>query len=602
MGLLKKIFKPVSKVLDKIIPNEIKPFLPYAAAAFPMLYSGGLGGQTLMQQMMRRGMLSGALNIGGQLAQEGSEGDINLLSAGLGALSGVMTAPGTPGVQGVPQLGIKGTEGIPGAAEYFKSKAGDTAMGQIYSGLGKTSKFMTDPGLMKYSIPATQGTADLMYAEGKRLEDDEDEEVVEETGYTDAAYRAAIRKSMEAYGAEEEEILKAIEAAGYRSGGRVGYGLGDLVRRSSTAHAGSGSVNTGGGGSGLGGMVMNMIRNNPQLMANLNQSQSTPILNAPVLGESIKFIDENRNGIDDREEMEEEEFVQVAASGGRVALRRGGDPDDAPDQEDVSIFELQKGEGVPIGPQVQADKQQLLLKAFADYQAGGGTLSFKQFSALWMRENAAQGGLMNAKRGLVDGPGGYSGEIEFGGMPRAIEALEKKETEWITQKPEWETVKRNLNEIFQQAGGLEGEGMNAVGAYVRDNNLNYEWLLEGDEIKVKEKENMGEPVNILDSIDGSNTINMNGLELLLDKKAKGGRINKAEGGTPSVLPKGIEADYRGGGFIPIGSKERADDVPARLSENEFVMTADAVRAAGGGNVNKGAQRMYNVMNNLEARA
>ena len=148
MGLLKKIFKPVSKGLDKIIPNEIKPFLPYAAAAFPMLYSGGLGGQTLMQQMMRRGMLSGALNIGGQLAQEGSEGDINLLSAGLGALSGVMTAPGTPGVQGVPQLGIKCTEGLPGAAEYFKSKAGDTAMGQIYSGLGKTSKFMTDPGLM----------------------------------------------------------------------------------------------------------------------------------------------------------------------------------------------------------------------------------------------------------------------------------------------------------------------------------------------------------------------------------------------------------------------------------------------------------------------
>ena len=85
-------------------------------------------------------------------------------------------------------------------------------------------------------------------------------------------------------------------------------------------------------------------------------------------------------------------------------------------------------------------------------------------------------------------------------------------------------------------------------------------------------------------------------------RKNGGRINKADGGVPSVLPKGIEADYRGGGFIPIGSKERADDVPARLSENEFVMTADAVRAAGGGNVNKGAKRMYNVMNNLEARA
>ena len=52
----------------------------------------------------------------------------------------------------------------------------------------------------------------------------------------------------------------------------------------------------------------------------------------------------------------------------------------------------------------------------------------------------------------------------------------------------------------------------------------------------------------------------------------------------------------------MGSKERADDVPARVSKNEFVMTADAVRAAGGGSVNKGAQRMYDLMNNLEARA
>ena len=61
-------------------------------------------------------------------------------------------------------------------------------------------------------------------------------------------------------------------------------------------------------------------------------------------------------------------------------------------------------------------------------------------------------------------------------------------------------------------------------------------------------------------------------------------------------------DLRGGGFVPIGKKEKADDVPARLSKNEFVMTADAVRAAGGGSVNKGAKRMYNLMNTLEARA
>ena len=83
--------------------------------------------------------------------------------------------------------------------------------------------------------------------------------------------------------------------------------------------------------------------------------------------------------------------------------------------------------------------------------------------------------------------------------------------------------------------------------------------------------------------------------------AKGGRISKEGGGVASVLPKGREADYRGGGVIPVGSRERADDVPARLSKNEFVMTADAVRAAGGGSINKGAKRMYNLMHNLEAR-
>jgi hypothetical protein len=83
---------------------------------------------------------------------------------------------------------------------------------------------------------------------------------------------------------------------------------------------------------------------------------------------------------------------------------------------------------------------------------------------------------------------------------------------------------------------------------------------------------------------------------LVNVKANGGIIGLMGGGMPSM-----EMDYRGGGFIPVGAKEKADDVPARLSKNEFVMTADAVRAAGGGSVNEGARRMYELMNSLEAR-
>ena len=83
-------------------------------------------------------------------------------------------------------------------------------------------------------------------------------------------------------------------------------------------------------------------------------------------------------------------------------------------------------------------------------------------------------------------------------------------------------------------------------------------------------------------------------EYLSGDMAKGGIAGMADGGI-------MEKDMRGGGFIPEGSKERADDVPARLSKNEFVMTADAVRAAGGGSVNKGAKKMYDLMYSLEGK-
>ena len=90
--------------------------------------------------------------------------------------------------------------------------------------------------------------------------------------------------------------------------------------------------------------------------------------------------------------------------------------------------------------------------------------------------------------------------------------------------------------------------------------------------------------------------------------AQGGRINKFGGGVMDLPVRqnsaGVkELDLRdSGGFVPpIGVKEKADDIPAMLSNNEFVFTADAVRAAGGGSVEKGAQRMYDTMKKLESR-
>ena len=98
------------------------------------------------------------------------------------------------------------------------------------------------------------------------------------------------------------------------------------------------------------------------------------------------------------------------------------------------------------------------------------------------------------------------------------------------------------------------------------------------------------------SLEEANNLIKEAVSQIRDKKAYGGptgimKINKA----------GVkERDYReDGGFVPVGIKEKADDVPAMLSKNEFVFTADAVRGAGNGDVEKGAQRMYKIMKTLE---
>ena len=236
MGLLKKIFKPVSRVLDKIIPNEIKPALPFAAAFAPVIAPGIMG--AFGNSMLGRAAMGGGLNIFGQLAQEGNEGDINLLSAGLGALTGAMTAP-ADSVTGQTSADFFRSKMTP--TGNFKDVITDTviqrpeltglqkAANYGLEGLAKGSEMfaagMADPfskaGLKAAALPAAQATGDLMFAQAKRDQDEYDR-MMEEESEADAASNAqrafAIRRAMEAQGATEEEIEDAIYAAGYKTG------------------------------------------------------------------------------------------------------------------------------------------------------------------------------------------------------------------------------------------------------------------------------------------------------------------------------------------------------------------------------------------------
>ena len=399
MGLLKKIFKPVSRVLDKIVPNEVKPFLPYAAAFAPVFGpTAGMFGSTIGKRML----LSGGANILGQLSQEGNEGDINLLSAGLGALTGAMTTPGAADTfqgmttkgsfAGVPDAITGGQQAIDAAMKNrtLLTQAKDFGLETLAKGsemfaAGAAKPFSME-GLKAAALPAATATGDLMFAQAKRDQDEADrlaEEEAENEYASDAARALAIRQSMESYGFTEEEILAAIEAAGYKAGGRVGLRFGGI-------------------------------------------------------GEAIENI----------EDTEIKESAKFASSMGDM---------------DIPMMDL-----------------------------------VEEFEIIFKR------------------------------------------------KP------NSLDEIKQ---------------FYKDF---YEYKGPGDDIKIKEKIK----------------------ETMVMKAKDGGLMNLG----------GKEMDLRSGGFVPIGKKERADDVPARLSKNEFVMTADAVRAAGGGSVNKGAKRMYDVMNKLEARA
>ena len=83
------------------------------------------------------------------------------------------------------------------------------------------------------------------------------------------------------------------------------------------------------------------------------------------------------------------------------------------------------------------------------------------------------------------------------------------------------------------------------------------------------------------------------------------RMGRKDGGKVPGLPAGRQVDAREGMFIPMGGAKRADDVPAMLSVNEFVLNDDAVAGLGKlmtGNPDPraGARALYKIQDQLEA--
>ena len=502
MGFLKKITRPISRALDKLVPNELKPALPFLAAAAPFMAPGlmSIGGGT----MFSRALMSGGLNLGAQLAQEGSDGDFSGLSTLMAAATGALSGGG-PGKAIGMDSGAAGDTIVrsdaTGAADFFKNKAAGMDPGFAKSGLGaleKSSNYLsgvgetlrTNPfsmeGLKAGLVPIGQGTTDLAVAENRRLmKDYEREQADYEAGMdSENSNRAfAIRQSMESYGFTEQEILDAIEAAGYRAGGRVGLK---------------------GGGADFGGIpaAIQNIQEDAEEMITI-MTDNGPIQIEKSVYESMPgmFMDTTTSAYGDAGRGRP---VPEFADGGRIGLREGG-----------VLAQI-----LPQASQITAISQRPSLGSFQPLQQAQSV--FPRLNELEQGVNIAE----NKLTSIRDRLGNERGTLASMAFQRPL----------------------GLQPAFQ-------------------------------------------PLNMLSLNRGS------GISALQSGPVAQGM---KDGGLMNL--GGREMDMRGGGFIPIGKKERADDVPARLSKNEFVMTADAVRAAGGGSVNEGAKRMYETMNRLEARA
>ena len=219
----------------------------------------------------------------------------------------------------------------------------------------------------------------------------------------------------------------------------------------------------------------------------------------------------------------------------------------------------------------------------------------------------AGGGIANIKRGMVNESGSYSGDVAAAMAFRDLMKTGKYTEEEAARiakeiaEDDEEEISKYANlaeEGFKSAFGVESlfpQAPKPMGITPGFGNLPR--MAEGGDVMspeeyFKEKDKFQKRKSIDDM--------MREYEEYLYKQKYGPRDSAAEGGLMDL--GGKEMDLRGGGFVPIGKKEKADDVPARLSKNEFVMTADAVRGAGGGDVNEGARRMYQTMDKLEAMA
>ena len=276
----------------------------------------------------------------------------------------------------------------------------------------------------------------------------------------------------------------------------------------------------------------------------------------------------------DKKKLREYNPYVMAANGGRIGYAEG----DIVGDDELSQRLFQEIYGREESPDIEASEDMMnFSRETQDLNKQRMEENLRQYQELLQSEEMNMGGRVGLRSGGEPGTLDDADEHSFRMFDKPYLELEEFELE------EFDEEMARLRSKFMADGGLMqvasapdpmGERFDMLQNLALDM---YKRPLE--ELQPKE----------IEALEGM-------IEMMDHGMADGGSVPQTES-----IPQGMQLDGRGGGFIPMGAKEKHDDVPAMLAKNEFVMTSDAVKAAGGGSVNKGAQVMYDLMNSLESK-
>ena len=564
----------ISKAVRRVIPKEIQPILPIAASMF----GGPMIGSLIGKSAFGSGIMSALGPVGGRALTAG------LTSAATDLLTRGKVDPRTTAISALMGGGgqyLKGDPTMIGPKtgfENLKSEIGQ-ALAPDVSNMTKLSD-LTNP----VTVATTTGGTISAYDAAEEAQRKYEEEMAgrEADAAADRQSRIDyITRYMGMAGFSQAEIDDALSRYGYKTGGRVGFS----------------------GGGSLYDKASDMNR----------------------LAMEIKLIDLGYGGFGgkDLEGMSDEEIKKLyeeatsKANGGRIGYRIGGGP--------VKSFIAKLLNAEPseeVLDRMFEERKKEIFNSMFDPEAGTGAYSMEQMQkADEMATKQAMQELeeykMRIGMDMKNPPKGTVGSDvieQIMGPRKEGRVKEAKGGRIKYAEGGYEPLKYSDFQLYEDATYWMGEPIFTLtddpeaGSFTGDQVI--EMIKESKGMKKGGRVNFAEGGSSTEQQKRENYFDLKRDEFmslseyllspmsdadLRSGKAEGGIMNLKMGGMPA------EMDLRGGGFVPIGAKEKADDVPARLSKNEFVFTADAVRAAGGGSVNKGAQKMYDLMNSLEAK-